>query len=188
MITHSDLRLKLPRPELIRLRDKYLSDQSEMAREGKAFAAGTRIAGGGSLRDNLIPIFDWKSPRPKGKFRLNSDEEVKDALRLMLAAETVRAAVAVLRGLRGVDVRMASAILTAVFPRRYTVIDVLALWTLGVRRADGEMRRDYSPTIDDYLVYLAFCREHAAALEGCSDNPLRDLDRALWLNAKDKNG
>jgi hypothetical protein len=49
--------------------------------------------------------------------------EVEDALRLALAARTERSAIAVLRGLGGVDVPVASAIMTAVDPSRYTILD-----------------------------------------------------------------
>lgn len=63
---------------------------------------------------------------------------------------------------------MASAILTAIDPERYTVIDFRALEALG------NMANDCS--VNFYLNYLDACRRLAKG----HDVSLRDLDRALW--------
>jgi len=47
---------------------------------------------------------------------------------LALAARTERSAISVLRGLAGVDVPVASAIMTAIDPKRYTILDFRALF------------------------------------------------------------
>lgn len=164
--------LDLDRAELIRLKDKYLKNARELAREGAAFAAGCRIAGGEYSKSPLLPIFCWKSHRPKSLLATNTDADVADALRLATSATTERAAIAVLCGLRGVLVPVASAILTATFPDRFTVIDFRALETLGVALE--------TPTVDHYLQYLAYCRGMADELT----LSLRDLDRALWQHSK----
>jgi hypothetical protein len=65
-------------------------------------------------------------------------------------------------------VPVASAILTAIDPKRYTVIDFRALEALGIKRA--------SPSVDFYLDYLKHCRQLAKTHRVS----LRDLDRALW--------
>jgi hypothetical protein len=95
-------------------------------------------------------------------------------LRLAVSATTDRAAVAVLVGLRGIDVSVASAILAAIYPDRFTIIDYRALEALGVKRL--------SPGVEFYLEYLHYCRrlgsEHGVSL--------RDLDRALWQWSKDR--
>jgi hypothetical protein len=74
----------------------------------------------------------------------------------------------VLLGLRGVAVPVASAILTAIKPSRYAVIDFRALESLGCKSLDR--------TIDFYLRYLRFCR----SLGEQQNVDLRTLDRALW--------
>ena len=96
-----------------------------------ALEAGKRIAGGDYRRANLDIIFHWKT-KGRGKSRLlhNTDIEIEEALRLAAGASTERAAMAVLCGLDGVDVPVASAILTAIDPDRYTVIDFRALESL----------------------------------------------------------
>ena len=119
--------------------------------------------------DNLLAIFVWKTGgRGRSRVLKNTPEEVADALRLAVSAETERAAIAVLRGLRGVDTPVASAIMTAVFPDRYTVIDFRALESLGTETPDR--------SVSFYLEYLHYCREKAREC-GVS---LRTLDRALW--------
>ncbi len=79
-----------------------------------------------------------------------------------------RAALAVRTGLAGVDVPVASAIMTAVDPERYTVIDFRALQSLGIETANR--------SLNFYLAYLRACRRIA------NDNgvTLRNLDHALW--------
>jgi hypothetical protein len=81
--------------------------------------------------------------------------------------------VSVLCGLRGVKIPVASAILTAIFPERFTAIDYRALESLGVEKP--------ALTVNYYLVYLDYCRGTAAQY-GLT---LRDLDRALWQASKD---
>ena len=130
--------------------------------------AGERILRGTGSAADVHIISKWKSPRSSGRVRKNSAHEIEDAIRLAVSALTDRAALAVLVGLKGVDVPVASAVLSAIFPERFTIIDFRALEALGVKRP--------SPQIDFYLEYLEHCRS-LATTHGVS---LRDLDRALW--------
>jgi hypothetical protein len=156
--------------EIARARDGYQEDAGELRREAAAFESGRRIAAGNAEPESLTAIIHWKSSRPKGRIMTgNTPEEVSEALRMAASAKQGRTAVGVLCGLNGVGVPVASAILTAIHPRRYTVIDWRALKALGAKKS--------WLTVDDYLQYLGFCKERAAAL-GIS---LRDLDRALWI-------
>jgi hypothetical protein len=99
---------------------------------------------------------------------VNTDEEVEDALRTAVEAKTERTAISVLIGLYGVEIPVASAVLTAIAPNRYTIIDYRALEALGETRTWH--------TIDSYLAYLGCCRKLA-----CENGvTLRELDRALW--------
>jgi hypothetical protein len=135
-----------------------------------AFEAGRRIAPGSRDRQDLMAIFEWKT-RGRGRSRpaRNTDAEIADALDLATAARTDRAAVAVLTGLAGVDVPVASAILTAVDPQRFTIIDFRALWSLGIERAA------YYP-VGFYLDYLA-----ASDRGGCPHQSAHSGQRALAL-------
>ena len=118
---------------------------------------------------NLELIFRWKTNgRGISRLGINSDEEIADALHLVTVAKTERSAITAPCGLYGVEVPVASAILTAINPERYTVIDFRALEALGTDTTDR--------TIDFYLFYLAACRDWAIRY-GAN---LRDFDRALW--------
>jgi hypothetical protein len=134
-----------------------------------ALAAGRQIASGDCGRQQLVTIFEWKT-KGRGRSRLlgNSDPEIADALNLASHAKTDRAAIAVLLGLQGVQVPVASAILTAIYPKRYTVIDFRALEALGCDSKDR--------SVNFYLAYLKTCRQLASE----HDVTLRNLDRALW--------
>jgi hypothetical protein len=89
---------------------------------------------------------------------------------------STRKAVEALLELRGVDLAIASAILAAIDPERYNVLDFRTLEALGHARHDVEF----------YAEYVAFCRRLAERglvkpqtdLPG--DTPLHALERALW--------
>ena len=78
--------------------------------------------------------------------------------------------------LHGVDISVASAILAAIYPERYTALDYRVLEAVGYARHDAHF----------YEEYLAFCKRLAdsnivkpqSELPGAT--PLRTLDRALW--------
>jgi hypothetical protein len=137
--------------------------------------AGERIRSGTGNRADFEAIVKWKTnDRGKSRPSKNTDQEIEDALRLAIAAKTERAAIAVLLGLQGVHVPVASAILTMINPQKYTVIDYRALEALGTDSKDR--------TINFYLEYLNACRQ-LAKTHGVS---LRDLDRALWQWSKER--
>ena len=145
--------------------------EQNQGEDEEAFKAGSSIAGGDHNRQNLEKIFRWKTGgRGISRLSQNTDGEIADGLRLAIDATTERSAIAVLCGLNGVEVPVASAILTATKPQRFTIIDFRALESLGV----SERRTYYS--IDYYLAYLRTCQE----LSNEYKTSLRTLDRALW--------
>lgn len=163
-------KLQFASSEIARFSEGYDSEEDKVAEE-----AGARISAADFSRSNLQTIFNWKT-KGRGKSRLvkNSDNEIADALRLALEAKTPRAAIAVLTGLSGVDVPVASAVLAMIRPDSYTIIDWRALHALGIYAS--------SVTIKLYLSYLAACRSIAAE-NGVS---LRVLDRAMWQWSKNE--
>jgi thermostable 8-oxoguanine DNA glycosylase len=151
-----------------------IADRYSFQEDAAALEAGKQIQKGLYTRNNFEKIFEWKT-RGRGRSRLsrNSDGEIEDALRLAGSAKTDRSAVAVLLGLNGVQVPVASAILTALDPERFTIIDFRALEALGTKQG--------AITIDYYLKYLEYCRSLSKKV-GLS---LRTLDRALWQWSKE---
>lgn len=137
--------------------------------------AGRRLVCGPFNLTDVETIVAWKSPRRMDRFKLNSAEQVETAVRQAIqATETgaVRCAVSALTKLAGVKIKMASAILTAMFPTLYTVCDFRASRALGVKDRSS---------LRFYVAYLAACREMVKEY-GVS---LRDFDRANWQWSKD---
>jgi hypothetical protein len=114
--------------------------EQNMGRENKALSAGRRISEGDYSLENLIAIVEWKSSRPKGYVNKNDPSDISDAFVTLDKCKQDRTKVAVLIGLRGVQVPMASAILTAIDPEHYTIIDVRALQSLGVTQQSPSIR------------------------------------------------
>ena len=154
---------------------KPLAARYEYGGDADALKAGQRIARGDFSRANLEMIFRWKTGgRGISRLSRNSESEICDALELAVNAKTERAALAVLCGLTGIDVPVASAVLTAIDPERYTVLDYRALESLGVELSWY--------TYEFYLTYLDECRK----LAGQNSVSLRNLDRALWQWSKER--
>lgn len=176
-------RLQPPEERLQAFADEYVKDKAEMERERAAFEAGTRIRQRKStdIKSDLKTIVEWKSPRSVHYLCENKPEKVQAAIDLAIRrSDNVQEAVSALIGLAGVGIPVASAILTTVFPDRYTVIDFRALEALGHDRAG----------IEFYRQYVEFCQSKAKALADRgiiraqsgqpAETELRTLDRALW--------
>ena len=143
----------------------------------KALAAGKRLSGGRYNRRDFDDIIEWKAPgRIRHLIKQNTDGEIADALELAVAAKKERSSVAVLTGLSGVSVPVASALLAMLRPSRATIIDYRALRSVGCSRAST------SVNIPLYLQYVRFCRKVARA----AGVDLRTLDRALWQYDKER--
>jgi hypothetical protein len=180
-----------------RLADDYLKRRTDRSKltfketDELALDAGARIRRGEHTKANLRIIVEWKNENsqfwkerkgPKGPeerkalealFESNSDERVASVLASVLAAldqERPTDAVVALTTLDGVRVRTASAILMAIDPERYTVIDKHALRAFGV----------HDQEVAFYLLYNNWCRGFAKEQGVC----LRTLDRAAWEYGK----
>ena len=163
--------------ELTSLAEQFRQEASEREHrlEAAAFEAGAAIRDGDYTLGNLEAIVRWKSERAVHYLIGNSSASIRGALEVAAAPEaSTREAVTALLGLHGVDLPVASAILTAIFPERYTVMDCHVLEALGYPRQDVHFYEDF----------LAFC-DHVVAAGAApeqadvSATPLRSLDRAL---------
>ena len=161
------------------LADEYWqkAGEKEQQLEKAAFEAGEAIRNGEYTLANLEAIVRWKSERAVQYVIANSSEKVKRALAVAAAPESsLNQAVKALFELHGVDLPVASAILAAIFPERYTVLDFRSLEALGHARHDVQF----------YEEYLTFCKRLAESevVKPQGDlpapTPLRALDRALW--------
>ncbi|HET7876430.1 MAG TPA: hypothetical protein VFN71_13000 [Methylomirabilota bacterium] len=115
-------------------------------------------------RPEFIEMCRWKSPRALPRYRLNPAAAVRRVTRAVLASRSERRRLALLTALSGVNVPVASAILTLLEPRRYGVLDIRAwqlLHAFGVvaSRPDG---RGF--TFVHWRQYLDVLRAEARAL------------------------
>jgi hypothetical protein len=151
--------------------------EKEHELETAAFEAGEAIRNGDYSLANLEAIVRWKSERLVHYLIGNSNEKIRRVLAVAASPEsTTESAVKALLELHGVDITVASAILAAIYPERYTVLDFRALEALGHAPHD----------VHFYEEYLAFCKRLAESnivrpqSELPAPTPLRAIDRALW--------
>lgn len=165
--------------DLQQLAEEYWqrTGEKEHELEKAAFEAGEAIRNGDYTLANLEAIVRWKSERVVQYLIANSNEKIRRVLAIAASLDTsTEAAVKALLELHGVDIPVASAILAAIFPERYTVLDFRTLEALGHARHDVRF----------YQEYLAFCKRLAESnivepqFDLPAPTPLRTLDRALW--------
>ncbi len=165
--------------DLQQLAEEYWrkAGEREHQLEQAAFEAGEAIRKGDYTLANLEAIVRWKSERVVHYLIGNSNEKIRRALSIAASPESsTEAAIRALLELHGVDLPVASAILAAIYPEHYTVLDFRALEALGHSRHD----------VHFYEEYLAFCKRLADSnivkpqSELPAPTPLRALDRALW--------
>jgi hypothetical protein len=165
--------------ELQELAEQYWEQagEKEQSLEKAAFEAGESIRNGDFALVNLEAIVRWKSERAVQFLIGNSNEKIRRVLAVATTPEaTTETAMMALLELKGVDLPVASAILSAIYPERYTVLDFRALEALGHARHDVRF----------YEEYLAFCKRLAESniVQPQSDlpapTPLRAIERALW--------
>lgn len=151
--------------------------EKEQQLERDAFEAGEAIRDGDYSLGNLETIVRWKSERVVHYLIANSEAQIKKVLAVAASPETsTRGAINALTELHGIDLPIASAILAAIDPERYTVLDFRALEALGHARHNVEF----------YVEFLAFCKHLAdcGVIQPQPDLPgpttLHALERALW--------
>ncbi|WP_420238163.1 hypothetical protein ACOBR2_00705 [Telmatobacter bradus] len=159
------------------------ADEKEHQLEASAYEAGSAIRQGEFTLANLEIIVRWKAERVVPYLIGNSDESIRAALSTVAAPETVtETAVQALTSLRGVDIAIASAILAAIYPERYAVLDCRALEALGHARHDITFYAEYNRFIQKLV-------EHGVThpqsnLPG--PTPLHAMERALWQWARNQ--
>jgi hypothetical protein len=138
-------------PDLAKQRLQEMSPKKRKL-EQDAFKSGTAIREGKVTRGNLKKIVLWKSARTVPLLKKNTDYKIRKALKTASDIKTpVKDALDALMKLNGIDISIASAILTAIHPDSYTVIDFRALEALGHPRH----------TVDFYVAYLDCCKKLA---------------------------
>jgi len=143
----SYFQLQAPELELQELAEQYWQDAGERERqlERAAYEAGEAIRGGEYTLPNLEIIVRWKSERVVHYLIGNSKQNITNALTIAASPDSsTEDAVNALVGLRGIDIPIASAILAAIHPERYAVLDYRALEALGHARHDVHFYAEYN--------------------------------------------
>jgi hypothetical protein len=165
--------------ELQQLADQYWQEAGERERqlEAAAYEAGEAIRTGEHTLPNLETIVRWKSERMVHYLIGNGSENIRTALAVAASPDaSAEEAVNALIALRGVDISIASAILSTIYPERYAVLDYRALEALGHARHDVRFYTEYNAT----LQHLAECAIVKPQTGLPAPTALHALERALW--------
>jgi hypothetical protein len=120
-------------------------------------------------------ICHWKTPRSRSKVASNSAEYIEAVTRTALSTESEQLRIEVLTLLNGVSWPTASVILHFCHSEPYPILDVRALWSLGVEASQ------VTYNFDLWREYTQVCRGLAKST-GLS---MREVDRALWQYSKE---
>ena len=125
-------------------------------------------------RREFLALCEWKTPRSRPRCQSNSDEFVREVTRAALSTSNEELRVRGLMLLRGVSWPTASVILHFCHRDDYPILDVRALWSLGIEKAPAYEFAFWS-------AYVESCRGLARRW----NLTMRELDRALWQFSKE---
>ncbi len=165
------MRLKFPESEISKWANSYDCSQEEKA----LLELKPKILKLGYVdKIQLKQVAHWKSPRSASHIDKNSDEFVKDITTWSLSAKDERSKIEVLTLLDGVSWPSASVILHFFHYAPYPILDIRALWSVGM-----EINNQYSFSF--WWPYVEFCRQVVER----NSLDMRTLDRALWQYSKE---
>jgi hypothetical protein len=126
-------------------------------------------------RAEFLELCRWKTPRSQPRCAANSEEFVREVTRTAFGTRNDELKIRVLLLLEGVSWPTASVILHFCDAERYPILDVRALWSVGLR------------TVPAYTYSL--WRQYTSLIRGISDRTrlsMRAIDRALWQYSKER--
>ena len=161
------------RDEILSLADQYWSlISSRDVEEERAFEREMpAVRREGFLsKDLFVRLARWKSVRKTPDYLANSEDDIRRATASAFAAETDRAALEALMGLKGVALRTASALLHWMRPEHFPILDYRIVAALGEPEPGS---------YEDYAYYERTA-DQVRALATKHGIDLRTIDRALW--------
>ena len=171
------MQLRFPESEISYWANRYTERQREKDRikEQELIDLGCDILVRGYLtKQELHTIARWKSPRRAALTLENISAFIKEITERAFTATDDWTKLLTLTQLQGIGQPTASAILHLYDEERYPLLDIHALWSVGM---EWTSRTSYPFWLD----YVQFCRD-IANRNGVS---MRDLDRALWKYSSD---
>lgn len=164
------LRLRFPEREIAR----WAARQADPDADAGAAQIGRAARARGYLtRAEFLALCRWKTPRSAPRCARNTAAAVRRATAAALGATDERRKIDVLLALRGVGWPTASVILHFCDRRPYPILDVRALWSLGVAR----------PRAHTHALWQAYAR-CALGIARRTGLDMRTVDRALWHYSK----
>jgi hypothetical protein len=163
--------LRFDRSQVTQLGSRYIY-KSDVVIESEV---GPRAKHQGCFtRDDFLSLCRWKARRAERHYVQNADADVRAVTGLALSTKDERLRICLLMALHGVNWPIASVMLHFGAQDRYPILDVRALWSVGVQKPSFY-------TFDLWWMYTQFCRELADDI-GVT---MRTLDRALWQYSKE---
>ena len=174
MVSRPKLRLRLPGAHIARWAGRFADSEDDRV----VGAIGARAKRQGYLgRPDFLRLCRWKTPRSRPRIEKNSASFIEAVTRTAFSTPDEKLRIQVLTLLDGVHYPTASVILHFGHREPYPILDVRALWSLGI---------DEPPAygFPFWWAYTTTCRR-LAKRHRCS---MRVLDRALWQYAKEHQG
>lgn len=126
-------------------------------------------------KENFLKVCKWKSDRPERFYKQNSEELIQTVTQAAFSTSCEQFRIEVLKLLKGVNFPVASALLHFGSSISYPILDMRALWSLGIR----DQPKSYN--FEFWWEYTLYCRQLSKDL-GIS---IRMLDLALWQYSKE---
>ena len=171
------MRLRFCESEIDDWANRYTECQRESNREREEQVIGLRddIRQRGYLtEDELYEVAYWKTKNIFGKADLtleNADNFIREITTQAFTSTDDWTKLIVLTQLQGIGQPIASAILHLYDKAPYPILDIHALWSVGL----AWRRRSLYPR-SLWLEYIELCRDLASR----NNVSMRHLDRALW--------
>lgn len=170
------MKIRLKKNEIVRYSNQYVGPNRDIINRDDALAKRLKAAVGRRhlTKADLIEVARWKwqGGRTRQLVSGNTEAEVRAISEVSFSTKIERLRIGALLALRGVQWPMASVILHFAFPKRYPILDVRAMNTVG-----GSTIYNF----DKWMQYVKLCR-NATQRFGVN---MRTLDRALWQYDKE---
>ena len=171
------MQLRFSESEISYWANRYTERQKEKNRMREQHLIDLRcdvLVRGYLTKQELHTIARWKSPRRAALTLENADDFIKEITEEAFISSDDWTKLLTLTQLQGIGQPTASAILHLYDEGKYPILDIHALWSVGM---EWTARSSYPFWLD----YIELCRNTANR----NNVSMRELDRALWKYSAD---
>jgi hypothetical protein len=147
----------------------------EYDKEPETVIAPQIKARGYFLQEEFVRLCRWKTPRSRSRVASNPADYIEAITQTALTVPSERLRIEVLLLLNGVRWPTASVVLHFCHADPYPILDVRALWSVGINANPASYRFEF------WNEYTQYCRKLARDAQVS----MRELDRALWQYSKE---